>query len=116
MVTSVKLGDVDTVKYLVSRGLVNVDTNHRGASLLCLAVGRGDVDMVHVLCHLGADVNTCYTWQGTRETPLIAAVRLGYENIAKILIQTPSIDLNISDSDGKSGRYKNSFISSYSSW
>ena len=121
VVTSVKLGDVTSVRELVGRGLVSVDTTHRGASLLCLAVCRNLADMVAELCRAGADVNTCYTWQVTQrtdsfkytvlfipvqgytETPLIAAIRLGFESIARILVQSPNIDINIQDSEGKSG-------------
>ena len=66
VVTSVKLGDVTSVRELVGRGLVSVDTTHRGASLLCLAVCRNLADMVAELCRAGADVNTCYTWQVTQ--------------------------------------------------
>ena len=103
MVTGVKLGDVDTVHGLVTRGLVSVDTCVRGASLLCLAVSRNDVSMVTCLVDAGADVNTCYTWQGSTETPLIAAVRLGYESVVRVLVNTINIDLNITDSNGKTG-------------
>ena len=101
--TSVKLGDVETVKLLVKRKCVSVDTTYKGASLLCLAVSRCDVAMTRVLCDAGADVNTCYTWQGATETPLIAAVRLGYEQIVATLLQAYGVDVNIRDSQGKSG-------------
>ena len=60
--------------------------------------------MTRVLCDAGADVNTCYTWQSATETPLIAAVRLGYEHIVRTLIQAPGVDVNITDSQGKSGK------------
>ena len=108
MVTSVKLGDVDTVQSLLTKNLVSVNTLHRGASLLCLAVCRNQVDMVTCLVSAGADVNTCYTWQSTTETPLIAAVRLGYGSVVWVLVNSPNIDLNIKDSHGKTG-----FFSSY---
>ena len=94
---------MDTVKHLLRRQLVNVNTTYRGASLLCHAVSRADVDMTRVLCHAGADVNTSYTWQNCTETPLIAAVRLGFENIAQVLLETPGIKINLCDSHGKSG-------------
>ena len=41
--------------------------------------------------------------QGYTETPLIAAIRLGFESIARILVQSPNININIQDSEGKSG-------------
>ena len=94
---------MDTVQSLVTRGLVSVDTCIRGASLLCLAVSRNDVSMVACLCEAGADVNTCYTWQGCTETPLIAAVRLGYESVVRLLVNTINIDLDIRDNNGKTG-------------
>ena len=103
VVTSVKLGDLDTVRDLLQLGLAQVDWLYRGASLLCLSVCRGDLEMVELLTRAGADVNKCYTYQEYSETALIAAVRLGYENIARTLATNTRADLNAQDSAGKSG-------------
>ena len=63
MVTSVRLGDLDTVRDLLELGLAQVDWRYRGASLLCLSVCRGDGQMVELLTRAGADVNQLYTYQ-----------------------------------------------------
>ena len=102
VVTSVRLGDLDTVRDLLELGLAQVDWLYRGASLLCLSVCRGDGEMVELLTRAGADVNRFYTYQGYSETALIAAVRLGYENIARSLALHPGTEVDAVDSAGKS--------------
>ena len=102
VVTSVRLGDLDTVRDLLELGLAQVDWLYRGASLLCLSVCRGDGEMVELLTRAGADVNKLYTYQGYSETALIAAVRLGYENIARTLALNPGTEVEAVDSAGKS--------------
>ena len=103
VVTSVKLGDLDTVKEMLQLGLAQVDWLYRGASLLCLSVCRGDLEMAELLTRAGADVNKFYTYQGYSETALIAAIRLGYEKIARTLALQSEADVNALDSSGKSG-------------
>ena len=102
VVTGVRLGDLDTVKEMLELGLAQVDWIYRGASLLCLSVCRGDLKMVELLVRAGADVNKFYTYQEYSETALIAAVRLGYENIARTLALGSEADVNALDSAGKS--------------
>ena len=101
MVTSVRLGDLETVRDLLELGLAQVDWLYRGASLLCLSVCRGDEEMVELLTRAGADVNRFYTYQGYSETALIAAVRLGYDHIARTLALNPGTQVDAVDSAGK---------------
>ena len=100
--TGIKLGDLASVTRLLASGLVPVNSTHKGASLLCLAVSSNNPDMVEVVMRAGADVNTQYSWQGASETPLIAAVRLGYEAVAVTLTRSPATDFDIRDSGGRS--------------
>ena len=102
MVTGIKLGDLASVSRLLASGLVPVDSTHKGASLLCLAVSSNNPDMVEVVMRAGADMNTQYSWQGATETPLIAAVRLGYEAVARSLTRSPATDLDTRDTGGRS--------------
>lgn len=102
MVTGIKLGDLASVSQLLTSGLVPVNSTHKGASILCLAVSSNNPNMVEVVMKAGADVNTQYSWQGTTETPLIAAVRLGYEAVARTLARSRDTQLNTRDTGGRS--------------
>ena len=88
MVTSVRLGDLDTVRDLLELGLAQVDWRYRGASLLCLSVCRGDGQMVELLTRAGADVNQLYTYQ-VEWTPLIGPDPSEY--YALIGVATPTL-------------------------
>ena len=46
VVTGIKLGDLASVSRLLASGLVPVNSTHKGASLLCLAVSSNNPDMV----------------------------------------------------------------------
>ena len=70
MITAVKLGDIDSVRQLLSSGKVGVESSYRGSTALGLAVARGDTEMVKLLCQFGADVNKPWKDQGTDYTTI----------------------------------------------
>ena len=108
LMTAVKLGDLDTVRCLCMQGLVQANVTYRGSTPLGLAVARGDTAMVELLFWCGAFVNK--TWKdqaGREEPPLVTAARLGHVHLVRTLVSMETIQLNATDSHGRTGQLLN---------
>ncbi|XP_013793641.1 ankyrin-1-like [Limulus polyphemus] len=85
------------VESIVASG-VNINSSIRGTTPLGLAIYRRYDDVVEILVQAGADVNQRSQDHLERiEPPLCSACRLGNLAVVKILLQTPSIDVNKRD-------------------
>lgn len=102
MITAVKLGDLDSVRQLLSSGKVGVESSYRGSTALGLAVARGDTEMVKLLCQFGADVNKPWKDQaGRHEPPLVTVARLGHTHLARLLLPIPHLNVDQTDAQGR---------------
>lgn len=102
LVTAVRLGDEDTVTLLCRGGRVNLDSAHRGATPLGIAVAKGSIEMVTILLVHGANVNMQWRDPADRvEPPLVTASRLGHNHIVDLLLLQPNINIDAADFYGR---------------
>lgn len=95
---AVHYGDLKRIEKLIktNKRLVNHKENY-GISMLHVAVMNEDDKTVDFLIGKGANVNS--QDQGGA-TPLHIATRANFQNIAKTLLKTKNIDINIQDNEG----------------
>ena len=60
---------------------------------LMTAAYKGDVEATQELLHARADVNVTFARKGQGKTPIFYAIRFGYDNIVRLLLQQPDIDI-----------------------
>ena len=60
---------------------------------LMTAAYKGDVEATQELLHARADVNVTFARKGQGKTPIFYAIRLGNDNIVRLLLQQPDIDI-----------------------
>ena len=81
-------------------GVNRTDQDPQQGSVLHIAAGRGDVDVVNLLlADPNVDVNV-YRRRGRRETPLHEAVYSRWANVVEALLQAPGIDWNAASKGG----------------
>lgn len=96
LLEAVRLGDKDTVRYLLEKGAdLNTSGSHSGPPLL-MAVGQRDRDLVSALLAKGADINGNSL---SSRTPLSLAVSMADSGMAEFLI-AHGADVHLTLSDG----------------
>ena len=60
---------------------------------LMTAAYKGDVEATQELLHARADVNVTFARKGQGKTPIFYAIRFGHDNIVRLLLQQPDIDI-----------------------
>ena len=60
---------------------------------LMTAAYNGDVEATQELLHARADVNVTFKRKGQRRTPIFYAIHFGHEDIVRLLLQQPDIDI-----------------------
>ncbi|MGL4563169.1 MAG: ankyrin repeat domain-containing protein [Brevinema sp.] len=99
-------GPVENVDLLITYGAdINKQTSGivTGNSALSAAIGANQEEIVRILLKNGADINhTINSRLYYGITPLMLAVDKGNKNIVSMLLEQKNININASDSDGKS--------------
>jgi ankyrin repeat protein len=82
---TIQNSDLRAIEILIAEQTINLDdTNDRGQTPLIEAIQVQNIEVVKLLLHHGADVNSSNEYS---VTPLIVASGLGYGELVKVLIQ-----------------------------
>ena len=99
-------GHINIVRFLLENGAnVNAKDTFKGWTVLMFStiLTNEEFEIAKLLIENGADVNESTNYSG--ETVLIIACKRCHFNIVRLLIETPNIDLDITDNNGYTALY-----------
>ena len=99
-------GHINSVRFLLENGAnVNAKDTFKGWTVLMFStiLTNEEFEIAKLLIENGADVNESTNYSG--ETVLIIACKRCHFNIVRLLIETPNIDLDITDNNGYTALY-----------
>lgn len=101
LMSATAYGHINIVRFLLENGAdINIKDTHNGWTALMFSTGfvNEEFEIAKLLIENGADVNETSTKHGA--TALMIACNKCHYNIAKLLIETPNINLNIVSNGG----------------